>query len=221
MATSASLPTRQQLDEIDNLLKRMLALPPLDGEVTENPPASLSFPAPTIREVPPPQPPAPGDPVVHSWRVEWPQQPPAAAHPAPPTPPPVTAWGSPVPARNELPPWTVNSPPPPFAVPVPPAGPPPAPTASPVFATPVPTPPAAAPGSDSLLVQFLLLLNGTFNALTYLLGPVGTWLRGPGRNTIGWAGIAMLLTAAAWALGDWYGYEWPRPDLGRLGIGAR
>ena len=86
-------------------------------------------------------------------------------------------------------------------------------------AGPGPPPPAAPARGRLALVQFLVLLNGTFNSLTYLLGPLGTWLRGPGRNALGWAGIAMLVTAAVWAAGDWYGYEWPKPDLSRFGIG--
>jgi hypothetical protein len=59
-------------------------------------------------------------------------------------------------------------------------------------------------------------LNGTFNLLTYLLGPLGAWLRGSGRNALGWAGILMLLAAGAWAAGEWVGYEWPAVDLSRF-----
>ena len=29
----------------------------------------------------------------------------------------------------------------------------------------------------------------------------------------------MLVAAAGWAFGEWYGYDWPKPDLSRFGIG--
>lgn len=216
MATPAThLPTRQQLDEIDALLQRMLSLPAPAGDRAEEPPTSVTFPAPVVREVPPPQPPAPGDPAVHAWRVEWMQQPPAPA-PHPAAPPPVTAWGAPV-TPPAYPPWAE----PPFATPVPSAG--PAPYAAPVPMPgaplcPPPVPPRARP-PQSPAVQLLGLLNGVFDLPTYLLGPLGGWLRGPGRAAVGWLGLGMLLAAAAWAVGDWYGYDWPRPALARLGVG--
>src|SRR5687767_4067004 len=117
----AALPTRQQLDEIDALLRRMLTLPPLPGEPAETspPPAPPAvYPAPTVREVPPPHDPLPGEPVVREWRAEWP----AAAAPQPAS---VVAWGSPVPAN---PPMGLAAPPVPLAAP-------------PVYAVPVPVEP--------------------------------------------------------------------------------
>jgi hypothetical protein len=62
-----------------------------------------------------------------------------------------------------------------------------------------------------------LVLNGLFDVLTYLLGPLGSWLRGSGRTALGWLGILALLAAAAWAAGEWYGIDWPKPDLSRFG----
>ena len=217
MATPStqSLPTRQQLDEIDSLLQRMLSLPGLPGEPASPPSEpAVTYPAPTVREVPPSREPVPGDPVVHEWRVEW--TPPAA--PAGPSGPSVGAWGSPVPMATaaDTPPRFEPTPPhaavPIYAVPVP---------AEPPFAAPyVPgqphsrtvTPPASLP------VHLLVALNGTFNVLTYLLGPLGTWLRGSGRNALGWLGLLMLLAAAGWAAGEWYGLDWPKVDLSRLGL---
>jgi hypothetical protein len=217
--TTANLPTRQQLDEIDALLRRMLTLPPLAGESAAAPaptpvpiPASQVYPPPVVREILPPVPPSPGDPVVHSWRAEWPQtlqpQTPAIA-------PSVVAWGSPVPQQMEHPPWAMASgpagSPPPFAVPV---------SVGPII-QPILQPTNPSSGTrqtESLFVLSLVLLNGLFNLLTYLLGPLGTWVRGPGRGMLGWAGILMILAAAVWALGNWYGYDWPRPNLSRLGV---
>jgi hypothetical protein len=219
---ATQVPTRQQLDEIDALLRRMLTLPPMMGETAPPaPPApqpqSDSFAAPVMQTY---QGPIVGEPAVHSWRVEWPQAP---AQPTP-SPPSVVAWGSPVPASPppESAPWVQNPPqytPPPFATPVPSESQP-----QPAFQAPAYLPqPTIAPapnrrGSTSTFMGLIVLLNGTFNVLTYLLGPLGKWLRGPGRTFIGWVGVAMLLTAIGWAVGDWQGIEWPRPDLSRLGL---
>jgi hypothetical protein len=207
MATpSSSLPTRQQLDEIDALLKRMLSLPAIPGEPAEPPPTpAITYPAPAVREVPPPREPAPGEPVVREWRVGW--TPPSA-----PASPSVVAWGTQVPLATaaDSPP-VIPTPPPVYALPV---------QAELPFA--VPDVPGQPPSSTlappvALPTRLLIVLNGTFNALTYLLGPLGTWLRGPGRKALGWLGILMILAAAAWAAGEWYGIDWPTPDLSRFG----
>jgi hypothetical protein len=220
MATpsTANLPTRQQLDEIDALLRRMLTLPPLAGEPAPalSPPAPMPasqvYPPPVVREIPPPSPPAAGEPVVHSWRAEWPQAPQSQSAAIAPS---VVAWGSPVPQQMEHPPWAMASgpaaAPPPFAVPVSPG---------PII-QPVSLPANQSSGArqtESLVVLSLVLLNGLFNLLTYLLGPLGTWVRGRGRGMLGWAGILMFVAAAVWALGNWYGYDWPRPNLSRFGL---
>ena len=222
---ATNLPTRQQLDEIDALLRRMLSLPALPGEPAEPaPPAapapSVTYPAPSVREVPPPGEPLPGEPVVREWRVEWPQAPAPAPTPAPAPPPSVVAWGSPAPvglAPVAYAPVPVAAPPT-YALP---ASADPHPYAAPVPAAapyvPGQPPPSTAQPPISLPVQLLVLLNGTFNVLTYLLGPPGTWLRGPGRNALGWGGLLMLLAAAVWAAGEWAGYEWPAIDLSRFG----
>jgi hypothetical protein len=207
-APSGQLPTRQQLDEIDALLRRMLSLPSMAGESSapSAAPPAVSFPAPAIREVPPPSPPAAGEPVVQSWRVEWPQQPPPAA-----PQPSVAAWGAPVNRMAETPPWLAAASAPSAAIAVP-------------FANPVAAPPAPPPGTvdskdtggDANSLSLLAIVNGAFNLVTYLLGPLGAYLRGPGRNLLGWAGIAMIVAAGVWAAGEWYGYEWPRLDLSKF-----
>jgi hypothetical protein len=216
--TTANLPTRQQLDEIDTLLRRMLTLPPLAGEpapTPATPPASMPpsqvYPPPIVRENSPPASPVVGDPNVQAWRAEWP---PAPQPQAPASPPSVVAWGSPAPPAD-VPPWAMPSGPasaPPFAIPV---------SSGPVIQAVSPTSYQSTSGtqqSQSLFILSLVLLNGLFNLLTYLLGPIGTWIRGPGRGMVGWAGILMLVAAAVWALGNWYGYDWPRPNLSRFGL---
>jgi hypothetical protein len=223
--SAAPLPTRQQLDEIDALLRRMLTLPPMGAEAPSSPPppATVFSPPsePIVREFQPSQAPAPNEPNVRSWRVEWPQ----SAPPEPPAPPPsLAAWGSPVPSSPpvETVPWAshpATPATPPFAAAVVETPRPQTTLAPPVY----PQPPAASPArgpapSTSILVSLLVLLNGTFNILSYLLGPLGAWLRGPGRAFLGWGGIAMMLAAILWAVGEWYGYDWPRPDLSRFGL---
>jgi hypothetical protein len=201
----ASLPTRQQLDEIDALLKRMMSLPPLPGEPAEQvaPAAAISYPAPTVREVPPPHTPLPHEPTVREWRIEWPQA--AAAAPTPP----VVAWGSPVPAAAPVPSA--------YAMAVPAEAPFAAQIVSPYGYVPGQPPPSTARLPESVPVQLLTVLNSAFNVLTYFLGPPGAWLRGSGRSLLGWCGILMVLAAAVWAVGEWAGYEWPPIDLSKFG----
>jgi hypothetical protein len=218
---AAHLPTRQQLDEIDALLSRMLTLPPGGGEEVEEPPApptpaapppvEMTFPALSVREVPPPQPPAPEEPVVREWRVQWPHT------PAPVAPPPsVVAWGSPVPlatlAEDDEPVPARTYPTPAAALPAQPF---------PVAEGVPDEPPPARP--LPLALWPLVGVNFVFNVLTYFLGAPGAWLRGRGRAVLGWLGVGMILAAGVWAAGQWYGYDWPtvdpsRFDLSRLGL---
>jgi hypothetical protein len=54
----------------------------------------------------------------------------------------------------------------------------------------------------------LRAINGAFDLATYLLGPIGVWLRSPrGRNLLGAAGILMVLGAVGWLAVLWMG--WP------------
>jgi hypothetical protein len=129
-----------------------------------------------------------------------------------PQPPSVVAWGSPVPLATlaEAPYHPADPPAPAYA---PPSYYSPGATPGPVT-NPDPAGPAAASpdGPVSPLLWPLIALNVTFNVLTYLLGPLGTWLRGSGRSVMGWVGIGMILAAGVWAAGEWYGYDWPKLD---------
>src|SRR5262249_35015649 len=154
--------------------RRMLTLPPLAGDSAPAPmPASQVYPPPVVREMPPPTAPAAGEPVVHGWQAEWPQ----GAQPQPaPSPPSVVAWGSPAPQPPVTPPWAMPSGPagaPPFAIPV---------ASRPIIQPVSPPSNQSTSGprqSESLFILSLVVLNGIFNVLTYLLGPIGTWIRGP------------------------------------------
>ena len=221
---TGQLPTRQQLDEIDALLRRMLSLPSMTSEPVEpaSPSSNPTVPTPTIREDSPPQLPPAGDALLRSWRVEWPQSNPPVGQP-----PSVVAWGTPVSAPIQHTPWV----PPATATPAPPANSvPQVPFAMavpmndvsslPIAKTvpPIYVPPATNQKPTSMFVWFLIVINGAFNLLTHLLGPLGTWLRGSGRISLGWLGILMVLGAATWALGNWYGYDWPKVPLDRIRI---
>jgi hypothetical protein len=205
-------PTRQQLDEIDALLSRMLTLPPLKGDAAEEPaapPVEMTFPAPLIREVPAPRPPAADDPVVREWRARWPQT-------RVPTEPSVVAWGSPVPLAT-----LAEEPDTPAPVGIPSSQ--PAMYQAPAYIPPAAPYPVAelVPGNApavSPLLWPLVACNLAFGVLSHVLGPLGAWMRGPGRTPLGWVGIAMILVAAVWAAGEWLGYDWASVDLSRLDL---
>ncbi len=53
----------------------------------------------------------------------------------------------------------------------------------------------------------VLGLNLLFDGLTFLLGPVGRWLRSEtGRLVMGWAGVGLLLAALLWTFLGWMGW---------------
>jgi hypothetical protein len=55
----------------------------------------------------------------------------------------------------------------------------------------------------------LVWSNRAFDRCAGRLGASGRWLRGPsGRGLIGWSGIALLASAAAWAWLEWMGWTW-------------
>jgi hypothetical protein len=57
--------------------------------------------------------------------------------------------------------------------------------------------------------RLLVAVNQLFDAFTYPLGPPGRWLRGPsGRACVGWAGVTLLVVAAAWTLLEWLAWIW-------------
>lgn len=205
--------TRQQLDELDALLQRMLALP-------LNPPDAAS-PAPAA---PLPLPPD-AVPAAKNWRVDPPAPTPAPApHVRPPEPEPApwvppAAVTAPEPERLAPPvarlpepepePVAVVPPPPvkvavPEPVPVPErrsrpkpiavAPPPPAP----VPEAPPPAPPTTAGPPVAPILWPLVALNWVTDRVLGLFGPPGWALRSSlGKNAIGLAGIGLIAYTAA------------------------
>lgn len=217
-AYSSHAQTRQQLEELDSLLQRMLtqpmstaesAVPAKPSVATMSPEAFAPLP-PNIKSFAP-RPPSSGEPIVHAWRMEAPsvapvpmETPPRVSRsavsqaPPPPAPYPYSmVFGHPLPMEAA----------PPNAEPMKVAP-------RPSSATPAvpfwqPAAGNAPPPSDSLFLLPLVALNRIFDLLSYLLGPLGMWLRHPaGRSAMGWLGIVMIIGAVGWGLADWFGVDW-------------
>ena len=206
--------TRQQLDELDALLQRMLALP-------LNPPDPAPHPGgltPTGLPVPPLPLPPESVPAAKNWRID-PPAPVAAPPPVPhagiaPNPGGLPSPGSPEP-RPQVPPpepervviATPRVPPPepepPVRVSVPAPLPAPerkpVPIPEPVVARPAPPPaPPAVPGPPIPVALWpLIAFNWTIDRLLGLFGPPGWFLRGGfGKNLLGVTGVGLLAYTA-------------------------
>lgn len=71
-----------------------------------------------------------------------------------------------------------------------------------VYARKEPAPVRPGPGP-------LVWCNQVFDAWTKALGPPGRWLRGPqGRAVLGWIGVLLLAAALAWVVLDGMGWTW-------------
>jgi hypothetical protein len=67
------------------------------------------------------------------------------------------------------------------------------------------TPPRRLP----LAIRPLVWVNRTFDRLAGRMGDPGRWLRGPrGRALLGWTGLVFLAIATAWAIVEWMGWTW-------------
>ena len=191
--------TRQQLDDLDALLERMLTLPsgqsdmsdamaePMPAESFAPLPPTLPQSYPAARTVNTQQ-------IVQAWRLAPPpapvEPPMAVAIDAPAAPYPFSlVFGQPMPTEGPVAPA-------PFAVSTP------APTIAPAWATAVPTPTEVSE-STSLVAWPFVIVNRIFDMLTHLLGPLGAWARQPaGRTAIGILGILMILGAIGWGVAD-------------------
>lgn len=181
--------TRQQLDELDALLQRMLSVPlsPADTPMPVGAPAPLPGPPPNWRVDPPAPIPAPAPhltfPAPPSSVSLHQEAVPPAAVPTPPPPAPAPVKAVPKPAAK--------APEPVFPPPVQPAAPP-----------PVAVPPRAAPAPAALPVPLLFLpfvaLNAVFDFVCGLFGPPGRLVRsGFFKQLYGLAGLALLAYTAA------------------------
>jgi hypothetical protein len=178
--------TRQQLDELDALLQRMLSVP-----LAPDTPAPVTTPGPRAEAPPLPpiwrvDPPAGGASAPH---IELPE-PPATVKfepPAPPAPPPAPAPKSAAPAAP-----APKAPAPvakPQAAPVKPQA---APGSSQV--APAPAPPAPVPLPLLPLVAF----NALFDSICGAFGPLGGVLRSNFlKHAYGLVGVALLAYTAA------------------------
>jgi hypothetical protein len=208
-------PTRQQLDELDALLRRMLDVPESAAAAPappEGPPAPPPGPAVSYRVIQQAAPSPPGadaPPEEEQWvplRSAW--------QPSPHTWGPLAeSWQQAQAGRGTPAPPRVEAPPPP---PAPPARegaiPPPIirPVSGFVQRLPEPTGPEA-PGGPPVSRWLLPLVwcNRAFDALTAPLGAPGRWLRGrTGRAVLGAVGLVCLAAAVARAVADGIGWTW-------------
>ena len=230
-------PTRQQLDELDALLQRMLALPvnqagdDVTAEIDASPrpapaprPAPVSYRTPDYAEDGAPAEDAPAAPAAPP-RLD-------AAHvagdaegnadgdnwvPLSSTWKPSPHTWKPLAQSWQQPRFTVPAQEPAAAVeePVavaPPVVEPPAPPAPAPVAAPLPPVPAPTDGAPDLSGwrRALVRFNDGFDVLLLPFGTPGRWLRrdGRGRPALGGAGVLLLATAAALALTGWFGWTW-------------
>jgi hypothetical protein len=178
MATPPSQPTRQQLDDLDALLQRMLALPSSPPEEPAGRPADAAPPA-------PPEPPA-GNMILSDPLAPAPALPPPVPWSAPPEP-------VPLPLLNPVPPAERRAP----VLP-------PAPALSPrqgLIASRPPAPPL-------LLRPVLWLNRGFDGLSFAFGAPGRWLRRPAGRTLVGIAGLALLAAAAALVLLDRFGWTW-------------
>jgi hypothetical protein len=211
-ASNSNSQTRRQLDELDALLERMLALPLSHLESSASaraavdvdiplPPTRTSFSEPVIRPTQPVEAPRPGEPTVQAWRVEMPATEPLSSEASASAniPSPLIFGQGISQASNEA-----------F---IPDSSPAPVPTFSPSsLSARIETSPTTTVAPPLPVVLWpIWLLNALFDAFACLFGPFGRWLTYPSvRNLMGWTGILMMLGAIGWALAEWYGIDWTR-----------
>jgi hypothetical protein len=200
--TASTNQTRQQLEELDALLQRMLSIPLSPSEAQEAPaplPASVKVPIPLppappvliVKETPPPSLPTPGQPAVQAWRVEM---------PTPQLPPP-----EPMVAPRLVNPAPIVEPTPPVKKEVLQE---PIPVAELIRVTPAKPRRSDEPPLPVWLLPFYLL-NLLYDGSTYLLGPLTRWLSYPStKHVIGWLGVMMILLSFGFALSLVLGFDW-------------
>ncbi|HLJ95984.1 MAG TPA: hypothetical protein VKU02_22610 [Gemmataceae bacterium] len=194
--------TRQQLDELDALMQRMLALPvelPETQSPSEITPESMSIPPATLSEAVPDVPTSPSEPTIPDpvglpAVIAHKPSPRAAAAGLPAALENMENWGSS--SRSHLA------------------------AASPFASLESPRPVEAKSASFRPAETVhrprigwplypLVWINRAFDFATGWLGPLGRWLRGPaGRGLLGWVGLLLLAAALAWLAWDGLGWTW-------------
>lgn len=224
--------TKQQLEELDALLQRMLTLPVNGTEAATVESARI----PSNPEVFAPSPPtrastfrleACSQPTVQSWRTQTPVMELNGAADDPMQPPLATAvevpQGQSIPeprffATGATSPQPATSTPPLFpysmvfgsqsAIPV---------SSANHLVPPVTVTQQKELGSATTVPPLppvlwpVYVLNKLFDLCTFPLGPVGSWLRQrSGRNALAWLGVLMILGAIGWGVADLRGLDWTR-----------
>jgi len=76
-------------------------------------------------------------------------------------------------------------------------------------ASAAPMPESRGPGLAAAMSSPLVWMNAAFDGCTAWLGPAGGWLRsGRGRAVLGWTGLAFLSAALTWGVLEWTGWTW-------------
>lgn len=213
MSTPISNPTRQQLEELDSLLQRMLTLPgtaesdPLPPAVAARMPAAPPpMPAaPPVAPAPPPRRRAEPPSGENAWNVPLPTN---------SGPPVLNTWPAGVESLTSAAASNVQP------RPLPPA--PPAPRMRATASAPVADPPQRfrldpapppTPVSMEAPLPFYLWPMGAIDrmlgSLFLPLGAPGRWLGcGSGKIVFGWCGLAMITAAVVWGIVDYLGWTW-------------
>jgi hypothetical protein len=190
---SASLhPTRQQLDDLDDLMQRMLALPMDDALPQEEPGDLKADSGPLLVED-----------LLHHEDVATARDRSISPRPLQEAPPPPARRLAPAPVlwREEGTRESRSSPSGFPALELPSLAP-----AATLSAEPANGCDPCAKTSEGFVL--LVWTNRAFDLLTMRLGPPGRWLRGArGRSSLGLLGLILLAAALAWGALDWMGLD--------------
>jgi hypothetical protein len=201
-------PTRQQLEELDALLQRMLSLP-LNQPDAETSPRLAAPPPPRRRAEPPsgnnawnvPLPAMGAPPVLNNWptgieslTASATSTVAAAAAPARLRVAPVAPPEEPIPVPQAAPQRLRVEQPPAMTIPIPPPRP---------FTFPSPQP--ALP----FYLWPLGIIDQSFGNAFAAFGAPGRWLgQGSGKVFFGWCGLLAMVGAAVWGVMDYMGWSW-------------
>jgi hypothetical protein len=200
-SSSLDRETRQQLDELDALMQRMLALPVDPPDNLVNPPIQQSAGDTTSEGTSVYSEAGPGAALAPEptfpLQVEQPREKgdsPLDPVPLPSPPERMESWGNTSRAPVVVPFAGLDSP-------------------RTVEVKLGKSPGVSAENARSRRVAWpvypLLWINWPFDRATGLLGPLGRWLRGPGgRALLGWGGLLLLAAALAWLAWDGLGWTW-------------